>query len=310
MVEAVVAPNSEPEVDRTLPRVAASPISAESPISTAKICNVTDFGAVADNFTNIGPAISSAFTKCVQNSPQPTFLLPPGTYALKLPVAVDGSNWTFRWQGNVIVPFNSSLHGNMVTCNAPNNWTFNGEGCIVDGQGHLWRTQGPFFPRLVQISNGSDFKFHGLTLLDSLMFHLDVVQGQRGEIFNITIEGAQIGATHGIDLSVIDMHVHHVRVTNRDECVTVKTPSNGILIEDVTCYFAGATSQFGSYGGVTAVENVLIPRITGVFGTRLERDIVLMRLVLVGSANFTTKWFNGNPVPIPTDDPFTGSFTR
>ncbi|RKO83444.1 pectin lyase fold/virulence factor, partial [Blyttiomyces helicus] len=156
---------------------------AASPISAGKVCNVLDFGGVADDSTDIGPAIFAAYAKCVQGSPQSTLLIPPGTYALKKPVTLGGSAWTFKLQ--------------------PQNWTLDGEGGVINGQGFLWRTKGPFFyahrPRLVRVDKAVDFKIFGLTLVDSPMFHLVTEGGTRGEIHDITVLGAQIGATDGID---------------------------------------------------------------------------------------------------------------
>lgn len=48
----------------------------------SKICNVLDYGAVADNKTDIGPAISSAFTKCAKAGGA-TIYVPPGSYSSK-----------------------------------------------------------------------------------------------------------------------------------------------------------------------------------------------------------------------------------
>lgn len=55
----------------------STPLSAKS-----KICNVLDYGAVADNKTDIGPAISSAFTSCVVGS-KATLYIPPGSFSSK-----------------------------------------------------------------------------------------------------------------------------------------------------------------------------------------------------------------------------------
>ncbi|RKO93340.1 pectin lyase fold/virulence factor [Blyttiomyces helicus] len=99
-------------------------------------------------------------------------------------------------------------------------------------------------------------------------------------IFNVSVEGAQVGATDGVDLSGTDLHAHDIRVTNRDEpsfhialsdrllarvqCVTVKTPAKNILVEDCHCYLSGATAQLGSFPGETALENIVYRRMTGV----------------------------------------------
>lgn len=50
--------------------------------------------------------------------------------------------------------------------------------------------------------------------------------------------------------------VHDVMVTNRDECVTVKSPATNILVEQIWCNQSGG-SAIGSLGVGTAIENIL-----------------------------------------------------
>lgn len=50
--------------------------------------------------------------------------------------------------------------------------------------------------------------------------------------------------------------IHDVEVTNRDECVTVKSPSTNILVERIWCNQSGG-SAIGSLGADTAIENIL-----------------------------------------------------
>jgi rhamnogalacturonan hydrolase len=53
----------------------STPLSAKT-----KICNVLNYGAVADNSTDIGPAILSAFTSCAKAGGA-TIYVPPGSYS-------------------------------------------------------------------------------------------------------------------------------------------------------------------------------------------------------------------------------------
>ncbi|RKO87774.1 pectin lyase fold/virulence factor [Blyttiomyces helicus] len=248
-------------------RCAPPSLGASWPLSSptspqTKYATSSTFCAVADNFTDIGPAINSAFNDCVQNSPMSTLLIPPGNYALKSVVAVGGSDWTFQWQGNVIVPFNSTLHGNMITFNRSSNWIFNGEGGVLNGQGHLWRTQGPFFanrPRLMKIWASSSFKFHGLNLIESPMFHLNVEECQQSEvyklsimidkiIYSITIEGAQIGATDDIDLSGIATFIMITGVDTVNGRRERKESSHGVYGPPATNR-GGIISEYGRKPG-------------------------------------------------------------
>lgn len=54
------------------------PLTALS--AKAKICNILDYGGVADNKTDIGPAIKSAFSSCILGGGA-TLYIPPGSYS-------------------------------------------------------------------------------------------------------------------------------------------------------------------------------------------------------------------------------------
>jgi rhamnogalacturonan hydrolase len=58
-------------------------VGPSTPLSSkSKICNILNYGGVADNATDIGPAISKAFTSCASTGGA-TILIPPGTYSCK-----------------------------------------------------------------------------------------------------------------------------------------------------------------------------------------------------------------------------------
>lgn len=50
--------------------------------------------------------------------------------------------------------------------------------------------------------------------------------------------------------------VHDVEVTNRDKCVTIKSPASNMLIEQVWCNQSGGCA-FGSLGADTAISNIV-----------------------------------------------------
>ena len=54
-----------------------------------KICNVLDYGAVADNSTDIGPPISDAWDECKDGG---VVYIPPGDYALNTWVDLTGGS--------------------------------------------------------------------------------------------------------------------------------------------------------------------------------------------------------------------------
>jgi rhamnogalacturonan hydrolase len=63
------------------------------------------------------------------------------------------------------------------------------------------------------------------------------------EAYHITIRGPSLGGTDGIDVACTDnCYLHDIEVTNRDECISVKSPSQNVLIEDVYCNQSGGMS--------------------------------------------------------------------
>jgi hypothetical protein len=56
-------------------------VGALTPLSSkTKVCNILDYGGVADNSTDIGPAIKSAFASCAISGGA-TIYIPPGSYS-------------------------------------------------------------------------------------------------------------------------------------------------------------------------------------------------------------------------------------
>lgn len=93
----------------------------------------------------------------------------------------------------------------------------------------------------------TNFAIHDIALVDSPAFHLTLDTCNQGEVYNMIIRGGNEGGLDGIDLWGFDIWVHDVEVTNKDECVTVKSPANHILVENVYCNWSGGCGM-GSLG--------------------------------------------------------------
>ncbi|QRV95104.1 exo-beta-1,3-glucanase [Ceratobasidium sp. AG-Ba] len=75
-------------------------------------CNVLNYGAKADNNTDIGPAISSAFSNCVLNNPNSRLVVPAGNYLISSTVILNGgSNWAFQLDGLITVDYSAYVSG-------------------------------------------------------------------------------------------------------------------------------------------------------------------------------------------------------
>ncbi|KII96149.1 glycoside hydrolase family 28 protein [Plicaturopsis crispa FD-325 SS-3] len=229
----------------------------------AKTCNVLDYGAQANNSTDLGPALTQAYTNCVKgsttSSPADTVILvPSGNFLLASGVEFSSaSDFTLTISGNIYLPFDPNLAGNMLFWEHCNNVVVNGNGAIY-GNGYRYREGGnlslyPNRPRLIRFENSNNIEITGVTLYDAPMFHVTII-GNNNVAHNMAIIASHIGETDGFDVSGDNNYVHDVSVENGDECVTVKTPTNGFVGENIQC-INGAGCNVGSFGdGTTGVS--------------------------------------------------------
>ncbi|KAJ3866068.1 pectin lyase-like protein [Lentinula novae-zelandiae] len=247
-------------------------------------CSVLDYGAVADNSTDLGPALTAAWQECV--IPQVTttvatdvlLYVPAGSYLLASTVTFDGAeNWNLHIAGDIYLPFNPDLTGTMLTFENCENILLNGPGAIY-GNGYRYRPDGdltlyPNRPRLIRFQTCNNCEITEVYLYDAPMFHVTII-GDNNVAHDMAIIASHIGTppfylhivstlphspcstgeTDGFDMSGNNNYVHDVSVENGDECVTVKTPTNGFVAERITCKWT-AGCNIGSFGsGATGVD--------------------------------------------------------
>ncbi|KAF5378004.1 hypothetical protein D9757_009859 [Collybiopsis confluens] len=237
-------------------------------------CSVLDYGAVADNKTDLGPALTKAWQQCVIPQVKTTvasdvlLYVPAGNFLLASTVTFDdAANWNLHIAGNIYLPYNPALTGTMLTFENCENILLNGPGAIF-GNGYRYRPGGnlslnPSRPRLIRFQNCNNCEITAVTLYDAPQFHVTVI-GNNNEAHDMAIIASHIGETDGFDMSGNNNYVHDVSVENGDECVTVKTPTNGFLAERITCKFT-AGCNIGSFGSGTTgvnVQNVLYRDVT------------------------------------------------
>ncbi|KAG8839610.1 hypothetical protein FRB91_006866 [Serendipita sp. 411] len=225
--------------------------------SKSNICNVLSYGGSIGS-SDIGPAILSAFNNCVTKTAGSTLYLPAGNYNMQTWVTLNhGSKWAFRMDG--FITRTSTTGGHMIIIQNADDFEMYSANSLggFQGNGYQCRNAGPRFLRMVTSTNWS---VHDLIMVDSPEFHIVVQQGSNGEIYNMMIRGADIGGSDGIDVSGTNHWIHDVSVTNRDECVTIKSPAHNILVENIWCNQSGG-SAFGSLGIDTDISNIVYNRI-------------------------------------------------
>jgi len=230
-------------------------------------CNVLEYGAKADNKTDLGPAMENAFKTCVSKNPDSVLLIPSGLFLLNSNVLLSGGPaYTVQIDGTITIAFNTKLAGTMIEWHDCNGVTLKGSGKIL-GQGSLWRpdrdlSKYPSRPRLLRFENCNNCKISEVLLNNSPMFHLTLI-GNNNEIFNMVVTADVIGETDAFDVSGNNNYVHDVQITNGDECVTVKNPTQNFFAENIICNYGGCNlGSFGNAPNEVAISNVFYRNVT------------------------------------------------
>ncbi|KAJ6104109.1 hypothetical protein N7523_010429 [Penicillium sp. IBT 18751x] len=231
------------------------PTTSYATKAASKICSVLDYGGVADNSTDIGPAITSAWAACKTNG---VVYIPSGNYALDTWVTLTGGSSTaIRMDG--IIYRTGTDGGNMIFIEHTTDFELfssTSEGA-VQGWGYEFHREGSLSgPRILRMYEVTDFSVHDLALVDAPAFHFSMDTCENGEVYNMAIRGGNSGGLDGIDVWSTNIWVHDVMVTNKDECVTVKSPSKNILVENIYCNWSGGCAM-GSLGADTDISDVV-----------------------------------------------------
>ncbi|KAJ5300458.1 kinase-like domain-containing protein [Penicillium atrosanguineum] len=227
------------------------PTTSYATKAASKICSVLDYGGVADNSTDIGPAITSAWAACKTNG---VVYIPSGDYALDTWVTLTGGSSTaIRMDG--IIYRTGTDGGNMIFIEHTTDFELfssTSEGA-VQGWGYEFHREGSLSgPRILRMYEVTDFSVHDLALVDAPAFHFSMDTCENGEVYNMAIRGGNSGGLDGIDVWSTNIWVHDVMVTNKDECVTVKN----ILVENIYCNWSGGCAM-GSLGADTDISDVI-----------------------------------------------------
>ncbi|KAL1989080.1 hypothetical protein VTN96DRAFT_5843 [Rasamsonia emersonii] len=231
------------------------PLTSISHKKGIKTCNVLNYGAVADNSTDLGPPLTAAFTACASGG---LVYIPPGNYALNTWVTLSGgTTWALQLDG--VIYRTGTSGGNMIYIEHATDFELfsSTSAGAVQGSGYLYHVNGDITgPRILRLYEVSDFSVHNIALTDSPSFHFSMDTCSNGEVYNMAIRGGDEGGLDGIDVWGTNIWIHDVEVTNKDECVTVKSPASNILVQNIYCNRSGGCA-IGSLGAGVNVSDIM-----------------------------------------------------
>ncbi|PSR93629.1 glycoside hydrolase family 28 protein [Coniella lustricola] len=229
------------------------PTTTTASKAAKKICNILSYGGVASATTDNSAAITAAWAACASGG---EVYIPAGNYGLSTWITLDGGTGvSINLEG--IIYRTGTAGGNMIYIENTSDFEFysaNSAGAI-QGYGYQFLEDGEYGPRILRLYKVVDFSIHDIALVDSPQFHLTLDTCSNGEVYNTIIRGASMGGLDGIDVWGTNIWIHDVEVTNKDECVTVKSPASDILVESIYCNWSGGCAM-GSLAADTAISNI------------------------------------------------------
>jgi len=125
----------------------------------------------------------------------------------------------------------------------------------VLGYLYVFHAAGTYRPRILRLYEIVNFSVHNIALVNVGAFYFVMDTCSNGEVYNIIIRDSNEGGLDGIDVWGTNIWIHDIEVTNKDECVTVKSPASYILIESIYCNCSGGCA-IGSLGVDTDTHNI------------------------------------------------------
>ncbi|KAF7158324.1 hypothetical protein CNMCM5623_003093 [Aspergillus felis] len=230
------------------------PLTSASAKAAKKTCNVLDYGAKADQKTDLGPPLAAAFAACKSGG---LVYIPAGDYAMSTWVKLaDGKAWALQIDG--VIYRTGTGGGNMIMIERSSDFELfsSTSSGAIQGLGYEFHVDNNWSgPRLLRLWDVSDFSVHDLILVDSPSFHFSLDTCSNGEVYNMAVRGGNHGGLDGIDVWSTNIWIHDVEVTNKDECVTVKSPAKNILVENIYCNLSGGCGM-GSLGADTDISDI------------------------------------------------------
>ncbi|KAJ4213282.1 hypothetical protein NW759_011124 [Fusarium solani] len=230
------------------------PSTSRADKAAVKTCNVMDYGATADAKTDNGPAIQKAWDDCSAGGGE--VYIPEGDYGLgtwlklsskkAMSFRLDGTLYRIGTDGGNMLFFQHMQDFEMYSSNSKG---------AIQGYGYEFHKNDEYGPRILRFYDVKGFSIHDVALVDAPAFHFSLDTCSDGEVYNMAIHGGARGGLDGIDVWGSNIWIHDVEVSNKDECVTVKNPSDHLLIENIFCNWSGGCAM-GSLGTDTDIHDI------------------------------------------------------
>ncbi|KAM5373001.1 hypothetical protein ACJZ2D_007212 [Fusarium nematophilum] len=230
------------------------PTTSRSDKAAVKTCNILDYGGTADASTDNGPAIQKAWDDCSAGGGE--VYIPEGDYGLGTWVKLSSENpMSFRLDG--ILYRTGTEGGNMLFFQHMEDFEFYSSTSkgAVQGYGYEFHKNDEYGPRILRFYDIKGFSIHDVALVDAPAFHFSMDTCSDGEVYNMAIHGGGKGGLDGIDVWGTNIWMHDIEVSNKDECVTVKNPSDHLLVENIFCNLSGGCAM-GSLGTDTDIHDI------------------------------------------------------
>ena len=228
----------------------AGPATSLASKRAQKVCTVA---AGVD----LGTSLPRAWDECKSGG---VIVIPEGTHAMNSPVKLsDGSGVALQIDG--IIDVHNPANQAAIEISGTSDleiFSSTGRGGL-QGNGYLRRrdasTAGTKYQHLLVINHCSRFSLHDLRFADAQYFAVFVSAATEAEIYNLAIYQPAIGGVDAIDVSGQRIWVHDILASGMDECVTIKSPSSTVLVEQLYCNRSGGCA-IGSLRHGTKVDSI------------------------------------------------------
>ncbi|CAN0891007.1 G9 [Linum grandiflorum] len=237
------------------------------PATGGGVFDITKYGAVADEKTDISQALTKAFGEACQSRAPATIVIPPGTYLcgqtnLKAPCTAPSI--TFQVLGTIKAP--SDIAGDTwFLFDNINNLNIVGNG-VFDGLGpSCYKTKKSVAVNL-RFNYVTNAMIQGITSKDSKQFHFIVIGGKNLTFDQLTITAAKDSPnTDGIHLGrAAQVNIINTNIGTGDDCISVGDGVSDLTVQNVTCGpgHGIAVGSLGRYANEEPVRGIHVKNCT------------------------------------------------